>query len=60
MFDGFDEFDIPTSGTTIHGCRGGEGPPLLLLPLVTWHVDDVERIVDELNARGSPSSRTTE
>lgn len=31
MFDGFDEFDIPTSATTIHGRRGGSGPPLLLL-----------------------------
>ncbi|MBM0274884.1 alpha/beta fold hydrolase [Micromonospora tarensis] len=31
MFDGFDEFDIPTSGATIHGRRGGSGPPLLLL-----------------------------
>jgi haloacetate dehalogenase len=31
MFDGFDEFDIPTLGTTTHGCRGGEGPPIL------WH-----------------------
>jgi len=28
---GFDEFDIATSGTTIHGRRGGQGPPLLLL-----------------------------
>lgn len=31
MFDGFDEFDIQTSATTIHGKRGGSGPPLLLL-----------------------------
>ena len=31
MFDGFDEFDIATTGTTIHGRRGGGGPPLLLL-----------------------------
>ncbi|MFI0480330.1 alpha/beta fold hydrolase [Actinomadura sp. 9N215] len=31
MFDGFDEFDIPTSQTTIHGVRGGSGPPVLLL-----------------------------
>jgi haloacetate dehalogenase len=31
MFDGFDEFDVPTSGTTIHGRRGGSGPPVLLL-----------------------------
>ncbi|MEV4759394.1 alpha/beta hydrolase [Micromonospora sp. NPDC049559] len=31
MFDGFDEFDIATSGTTIHGRRGGSGSPVLLL-----------------------------
>ncbi|MET8230775.1 alpha/beta hydrolase [Micromonospora sp. NPDC005298] len=31
MFDGFDEFDIATSGTVIHGRRGGSGPPVLLL-----------------------------
>ncbi|MFC0505388.1 alpha/beta fold hydrolase [Micromonospora costi] len=31
MFDGFEEFDISTTGTTIHGRRGGDGPPLLLL-----------------------------
>ena len=31
MFDGFEELDVPTSGTTIHGRRGGTGPPVLLL-----------------------------
>jgi haloacetate dehalogenase len=31
MFDGFDEFDVAVRGTTIHGRRGGAGPPLLLL-----------------------------
>ncbi|MGW3784392.1 alpha/beta fold hydrolase [Micromonospora chokoriensis] len=31
MFDGFEEFDIDTSGATIHGRRGGSGPPVLLL-----------------------------
>lgn len=31
VFEGFEEFDIATSGTTIHGRRGGEGPPVLLL-----------------------------
>jgi haloacetate dehalogenase len=31
VFEGFDEFDIATSVTTIHGCRGGNGPPMLLL-----------------------------
>jgi haloacetate dehalogenase len=31
MFDGFEEFDISTEGASIHGCRGGNGPPLLLL-----------------------------
>lgn len=31
MFDGFSTLDIPVAGTTIHGVRGGVGPPLLLL-----------------------------
>jgi haloacetate dehalogenase len=31
MFDGFTEFDMPTAGATIHGRRGGSGPPVLLL-----------------------------
>lgn len=31
MFDGFEAFDVETSGTTIHGVRGGGGPPVLLL-----------------------------
>jgi haloacetate dehalogenase len=31
VFDRFDEFDITTTGTTIHGRRGGAGPPILLL-----------------------------
>jgi haloacetate dehalogenase len=31
VFEGFDEFDIPTSQTTIHGVRGGSGQPVLLL-----------------------------
>lgn len=31
MFDGFEEFNIVTTGTTIHGRWGGEGPPALLL-----------------------------
>lgn len=31
MFDGFEEFDTETSGTRIHGVRGGSGPPVLLL-----------------------------
>jgi haloacetate dehalogenase len=31
MFDDFSIFDIETTGTTIHGVRGGEGPPVLLL-----------------------------
>jgi haloacetate dehalogenase len=31
VFEGFEEFDITTTVTTIHGRRGGEGPPLLLL-----------------------------
>jgi haloacetate dehalogenase len=31
MFEGFEEFEIRTSGTTIFGVRGGSGPPVLLL-----------------------------
>src|SRR4030095_3843826 len=31
VFEGFETFDIPTSYTTIHGVRGGSGPPVLLL-----------------------------
>ena len=31
VFDGFETFDIQATGTTIHGRRGGAGPPVLLL-----------------------------
>jgi len=31
MYEGFITFDIETSGATIHGRKGGDGPPLLLL-----------------------------
>jgi haloacetate dehalogenase len=31
MFDGFDQIDVATEGTTIHARKGGSGPPLLLL-----------------------------
>ena len=31
MLDRFEEFDIATAGTTIHGRRGGQGPLVLLL-----------------------------
>jgi haloacetate dehalogenase len=31
VFEGFEEFGVETSVTTIRGRRGGEGPPLLLL-----------------------------
>jgi haloacetate dehalogenase len=42
VFEGFEDFDIATSVTTIHGCRGGDGPPVLLLhgipeTHVMWH-----------------------
>jgi haloacetate dehalogenase len=30
-FRGFDGFDVTTTATTIHGRRGGQGPPVLLL-----------------------------
>ncbi len=31
MFEGFETFDLPGDGATIHGVTGGSGPPLLLL-----------------------------
>ncbi|NJP93391.1 alpha/beta hydrolase [Nonomuraea sp. FMUSA5-5] len=31
VFEGFDEFDVSTTQTTIHGVRGGAGPAVLLL-----------------------------
>lgn len=31
MFEGFEELDIAATDTTIHGRRGGDGPPVLLL-----------------------------
>ncbi|MEV8371651.1 alpha/beta hydrolase [Kribbella sp. NPDC056861] len=31
MFDGFEQFELKTTGTTIRGRRGGSGPPVLLL-----------------------------
>ena len=42
MFEGFTEFDLEVAETTIHGRRGGSGPPLLLLhgipeTHVMWH-----------------------
>jgi haloacetate dehalogenase len=42
VFEGFTEFDLEVAETTIHGRRGGSGPPLLLLhgipeTHVMWH-----------------------
>jgi haloacetate dehalogenase len=42
VFAGFEDFDMATSVTTIHGRRGGDGPPMLLLhgipeTHVMWH-----------------------
>lgn len=42
MFEGFEEFDLEANGVTIHGVKGGSGPPLLLLhgypqTHVMWH-----------------------
>jgi haloacetate dehalogenase len=31
VFEGFEEVDVATTDTTIHGRRGGAGPPVLLL-----------------------------
>jgi haloacetate dehalogenase len=31
VFEGFTEFDVATSEGTVHGRRGGQGPPVLLL-----------------------------
>src|SRR5262249_8464973 len=42
-FPGFDQFRIETAGATIHGVKGGSGPPVLLLhgwpqTHAEWHV----------------------
>lgn len=31
VFEGFETFDVELGSVTVHGVRGGEGPPLLLL-----------------------------
>jgi haloacetate dehalogenase len=51
VFDGFDQFDIETSVTTIHGRRGGNGPAVLLLHGIPethlmWH-----RVAPQLSER---------
>lgn len=43
VFEGFKEFDVAGTGTTIHGRLGGHGPPLLLLHGIPethlmWHM----------------------
>jgi haloacetate dehalogenase len=37
-FDGFEEFDLTTSVTTIHGRLGGDGPPILLPTAYRRHI----------------------
>ncbi|WP_028932569.1 alpha/beta fold hydrolase [Pseudonocardia spinosispora] len=70
MFDGFVEFDIVVSGVSVHGRRGGSGPPLLLLHGIPethlmWHrvapalAERFSVVVTDLRGygdSGSPSS----
>ena len=42
LFEGFERFNLPGCGATIHGVKGGQGPALLLIhgnPLThsSWH-----------------------
>jgi haloacetate dehalogenase len=67
MTDGFDEFvefDVATAATTIHGRRGGEGPPVLLLHGIPethmmWHrvapllVEDFTVVATDLRGYGN-------
>jgi haloacetate dehalogenase len=67
MFDGFIEFDVTVSGATIHGRRGGSGPPLLLLHGIPkthlmWHrvapalAERFTVVVTDLRGYGDSSS----
>ncbi len=52
MFEGFDEWDVPVGGVTIHGRSGGSGPAVVLLhghprTHTTWH-----RVAPHLVAAG--------
>ena len=50
MFDGFEEFDIATRGTTIHGRTSGEGPPVLLLHHMLDSWSDRDAFLPEVRA----------
>lgn len=52
MFEGFEEWDIPVNGVTVHGRSGGEGPAVVLLhghprTHTTWY-----RVAPVLTAAG--------
>src|SRR4051812_35717440 len=70
MFEGFTEFDLEVAETTIHGCRGGSGPPLLLLHGITethvmWHraaprlAQDLTVVVTDLRGYGDSGKPAT-
>jgi haloacetate dehalogenase len=70
LFDEFEVFDIATSGATIHGCKAGTGPPLLLLHGIPethlmWHrvaprlAEDFTVVATDLRGWGESSKPTS-